>query len=99
MLHKNLPVLIIPAFNPDQTLVTLLSEHHALNCRQHCIIVNDGSNPELLPIFNQLEALEYTVLHHDRNQGKGKALKTAMNYYRAHLSESSPGVITADADG
>lgn len=99
MLHKNLPVLIIPAFNPDKTLVNLLSEHHALNCGQHCIVVNDGSKPDLLPIFNELEDMGYTVLHHAHNQGKGTALKTAMNYYLAHLSESSPGVITADADG
>lgn len=99
MLQSNLPVLIIPAFNPDKTLLTLLSEHHASGIKQTCIIVNDGSHQTSMPIFNELEALGYLVLHHDKNQGKGSALKTAMNYYLAHLSESSPGVITADADG
>ncbi|WED42758.1 bifunctional glycosyltransferase family 2/GtrA family protein [Legionella cardiaca] len=99
MLLKNFPVLIIPAYNPDERLIELLKEHKALFSEQACIIVNDGSHPHTLAIFNQLEAQGYTVLHHERNQGKGAALKTAMNHYLAIFSETTPGVITADADG
>ncbi|KTC86962.1 bifunctional glycosyltransferase family 2/GtrA family protein [Legionella brunensis] len=99
MSFKNYPVLIIPAYNPDQRLIQLLKEHKELFGEQECIIVNDGSHAESLTIFKQLEMQGYKVLHHEQNQGKGAALKTAMNYYLAFFSEATPGVITADADG
>lgn len=99
MLHKSYPVLIIPAYNPDKKLVELLKQHKQLGYDQKCIVVNDGSNQGSNEIFRELEAEGYIVLHHDKNQGKGAALKTAMNYYLDHFSASSPGVITADADG
>ncbi|ASQ47352.1 bifunctional glycosyltransferase family 2/GtrA family protein [Legionella clemsonensis] len=93
------PVLIIPAYNPDEGLIQLLNKHRELFPEQQCIIVNDGSNADSLNVFKQLEANGYIVLHHEQNQGKGAALKTAMNYYLAVFSDKSPGVITADADG
>lgn len=99
MLQQHLPVLIIPAFNPDATLIKLLAEHRALNLAQECIIVNDGSHEASSALFIALEQQGYVVLHHDKNQGKGAALKTAMNYYLAHFSNHYAGVITADADG
>lgn len=96
---KNYPVLIIPAYNPDERLIQLLDEHKIHYGEQQCIIVNDGSNPQTAIIFQQLQNQGYIVLHHDYNQGKGAALKTAMNYYLANFADSTPGVITADADG
>ncbi|CEK09327.1 bifunctional glycosyltransferase family 2/GtrA family protein [Legionella hackeliae] len=99
MPSKNYPVLIIPAYNPDERLSQLLKEHSELCSEQKCIIVNDGSTAESMKIFNQLESDGYIVLHHKRNQGKGAALKTAMNYYLAVFSQEMTGVITADADG
>lgn len=108
-MHKNIadcsnislsyPILIIPAFNPDRTLVDLLKGHNALNNKQICIVVNDGSDGCFDDIFDEVEQLGKIVLRHKKNQGKGAALKTAMNYYLAHFSEKSPGLITADADG
>ncbi len=94
-----LPVLIIPAYNPDNTLITLLQSYKAANPDQQCIIVDDGSIPAAQVIFTILESQGYLVLRHDKNLGKGAALKTAMHYYLAHFANSSPGVVTADADG
>lgn len=99
MTLQSFPVLIIPAYNPDNLLVDLLEKHTALNNGQACIVVNDGSHPASAPIFQRVQALGCLVLHHDKNQGKGAALKTAMNYYLTHMAETSTGVITADADG
>ncbi|KTD07865.1 bifunctional glycosyltransferase family 2/GtrA family protein [Legionella jamestowniensis] len=93
------PVLIIPAYNPDDRLISLLKEHRELFPEQQCIIVNDGSEVGFLNVFKQLETSGYIVLHHQQNQGKGAALRTAMNYYLAVFSDKAPGVVTADADG
>lgn len=94
-----LPVLIIPAYNPDSTLVTLLLNHKKLCEKQRCIIVNDGSSIATKSVFTLLESQGYLVLHHAKNQGKGAALKTGMRYYLEHFAQNSPGVVTADADG
>ena len=99
MLQHTLPILVIPAFNPDQMLTRLLQEHGKAGLDQPVIIVNDGSHPASSSIFSELEIAGYTVLHHDKNLGKGAALKTAMTYYLAHYSACTPGIVTADADG
>jgi glycosyltransferase involved in cell wall biosynthesis len=93
----NVPVLI-PAYNPDEALwkvVDGLIRHKFKNI----IIVNDGSKPGCEPIFQRLEKMkECHVLHHAVNLGKGRALKTGLNYFYLHFPKSI-GVVTADADG
>lgn len=98
-MSHNFPVLIIPAYNPNQELVDLLAEHKVLKNGQQCIVVNDGSSAGSNAVFDELQHLGYVVLHHQHNLGKGAALKTAMNYYLEHMAQDSCGVVTADADG
>lgn len=99
-MSSHLPLLIIPAFNPDKKqLLSLLKAHHALNSGQSCLVINDGSNPSYDPIFKTIENLGYKVLYHAKNLGKGAALKTAMRYYLDTIEETTAGLITADADG
>ncbi|WP_417666100.1 GtrA family protein [Pseudidiomarina sp.] len=97
-LKPTLPVIVIPAFNPDQRLlhlVTTLQESRELF--EAIVIVNDGSeSPKLFTAIKPSENLH--VLSHDKNCGKGAALKTAFRWVVDH-KPSAPGVITADADG
>jgi glycosyltransferase involved in cell wall biosynthesis len=60
------------------------------------IVVDDGSSGTSAELFNALDS-SAIVLHHERNRGKGAALKTAFRY----LSEQriSGQVVTLDADG
>ncbi|MCU0285696.1 MAG: glycosyltransferase family 2 protein [Acidobacteria bacterium] len=93
----NIPILI-PAYNPDETLLKvvtgLMSEHF-----EHIIIVNDGSPQECLPIFEQLAKIpQCSLLTHTQNRGKGRALKTGLNYFYEHFPGCA-GIVTADADG
>lgn len=91
------PVIVIPAYKPDISLISLIDE---LKKHQQLIIVNDGSGVNYLPIFHELEKMDnVTVLHHAVNLGKGQALKTAFNYFLNHYSHDCKGVVTADADG
>lgn len=94
----NNPVIVIPAYKPDQTLLDLAKE--LTQAKATLIVVNDGSGSSFLPLFEQLRSLEgVTVLDHAVNLGKGQALKTAFNYFLVHFPSSNEGVITADADG
>lgn len=95
MIH--VPVLI-PAYNPDENLLKVVAGLVRGHCG-HIIIVNDGSKPECAPIFAQLEKIpQCHVIVHERNCGKGRALKTGLNYFYTHFPESA-GVVTADSDG
>lgn len=91
-------VLVIPAFEPSDVLVSTVAE-----CTSHgferIVIVNDGSDSSYDPIFNQCITFPgVTVLRNEQNEGKGYSLKRAF----AHVYQSFPqasGVVTADADG
>lgn len=92
-------VLVIPAYNPDNTLIQLIQQHQQLTPQQPVIVINDGSNATCNPIFESLQQAGHTVIHHQTNLGKGAALKTAFRYYLDHLSKNHHGIVTADADG
>lgn len=95
--YYEIPV-IIPAYEPDDKLITLL---HALEQAgiSHVIVVNDGSGAQYEPLFMEAAKLENcTVLHHAVNLGKGRALKTAFNHC-LRVFEEAPGCVSADSDG
>lgn len=88
--------LIVPTFNPQENLVPLMETLSQMGF-EHIIMVNDGSPEECAPVFTRLASSVSTLVHHDRNQGKGAALKTA---FEIALRESDcKHVITLDADG
>lgn len=88
-------IVLIPAYNPDNELLRLVEELHKNNLK--IVVVNDGSNTKCDEIFSK--ATEYaTVISHEKNRGKGAALKTGI----AYIKENCVGegyFITADADG
>lgn len=92
-------VLVIPAYNPDERLIDLVSTFKARCPQQECIVINDGSKSACDSIFKAIEAQGVTVLHHGENYGKGEALKTGMRYFLHHYAKDSIGIVTADADG
>jgi glycosyltransferase involved in cell wall biosynthesis len=93
----NIPVLI-PAYNPDKTLILLVHQLIQLNFKD-IIIVNDGSKQECDEIFYILgEIKQCHILRHAVNLGKGRALKNGLNYFYLNFLNSF-GIVTADADG
>lgn len=90
-------VVIIPAYNPDDRLLSLVDELLQNNFMQ-IVIVNDGSTEDG-KVFSALEkAGKVKIVRHHVNLGKGRALKTAFNYI-LNSFEDCIGVITVDADG
>ncbi len=87
--------IVIPAYNPDVRLIALLKELSE-KLEAVLLIVNDGSRLETKEIFQEAERYGI-VLQHDRNYGKGKAVKTALTFIREQMD--SGRIIIADADG
>lgn len=85
--------MLIPAFRPGPELPKLLDAIRR-GVFEALIVVDDGSGTEYLPIFDQLPA---RVLRHEKNLGKGAALRTGIAYAMTH--HPGCGVVTADADG
>jgi putative flippase GtrA len=63
------------------------------------IVVDDGSPPEDKEFLDSLaEKPRVHLLRHAINLGKGRALKTGINYFATTLTNFA-GLVTADADG
>lgn len=91
-------VVLIPAFNPDSSLLETVEGLAGLGFRDF-VVVDDGSRPESECIFNRLAARDgCVVLRHAVNLGKGRALKTGLNHFLLHFPDGR-GVVTVDADG
>lgn len=88
-------VALIPAYRPDQTMIDILKQLHQEGL--HSVIVDDGSGSDYHALFEQA-AFYGTVLRHDRNRGKGAALKTGLGYIQKRF-EKNTVIVTMDADG
>ncbi len=91
------PIVIIPVLNPDEKLIALVEQLKQLDLKT--VVINDGSNPECLYIFDILKTwFQCEICTHEKNMGKGAALKTGIEYAALKYPECS-GYVTADADG
>ena len=91
-------VVIIPAYEPAESFPAYVRSLTKENISA-CVVVDDGSGESYAARFQEVAACpKCVVLHHERNQGKGAALKTAFSYCREHFPASSV-YATADADG
>lgn len=83
--------VIIPTFNNGGTVAGVVER--ALKVCPDVIVVNDGSTDNTA---SGLCGSEITLLTHERNKGKGKALKTGLEYAaRSGFTHA----VTIDADG
>ena len=90
-------ILLIPSLNPSQKLPSFIEELHELGFWR-IIVVDDGSAAKHQLVFEQLQDLKCTVVHHQKNYGKGAAIKSGLEKARK-LYGDSISVITADSDG
>ncbi len=87
--------ILIPAYEPDEKLVSLVGELHERGFR--IIVVNDGSNAGYQKIFDKCKPYA-AVIGYGINRGKGYALKYGMRYIRDNCPDIT-GFVTADSDG
>lgn len=89
--------IIIPSLEPDMKMISLI-EDLTKEGFQNIVIVNDGSNDDYLTLYNiAKEKYGCKVLTHGVNLGKGRAIKTALNYLITETDVA--GAITVDSDG
>lgn len=92
------PYIIIPALNPDDSLIGYCDELIAKGL-DSILLVDDGSDAEYRHVFEVLSD-RCDIIKHDVNKGKGVALKAAFAHFLAlpNANEFS-GVVTCDCDG
>lgn len=88
--------ILIPAYEPKEKLITLIDDIQKITDTP-IIVVNDGSGEEYKKIFDQVEKKGVKVLNHEKNKGKGEAIKTGIKYLMEIGEEE--GVVSADCDG
>lgn len=92
-------VILIPSLNPDEKLVNYVKELAGYGFPK-ILVVNDGSSSDYDCFFEECAAFEQcTVIRHEVNRGKGRALKTGMTYYLEHFADEYGGIVMGDADG
>ncbi len=90
-------IVVLPSLNPDYRL-NLVVDGVLKEGFKRIVIVNDGSDEEHLAPFKEAsEKPGVTVLTHEVNKGKGRALKTAFSYVIENISDCD-GVVTIDGD-
>jgi len=93
MMQMKLSV-IIPVYNEEKTLTTLLSKVKKNKFNKEIIIVNDGSYDGTKEILENLKdrSPHIKVFHHKKNHGKGSAIRTGLTKTTGDI------IIIQDAD-
>lgn len=85
--------VLVPAFNEARTIRELLSRVEAAPYEKQVIVVDDGSTDGTGEILAEYAGRPgYTILRHERNLGKGAAIRTAIAHARGDVC------IVQDAD-
>ena len=89
--------IIVPSYNPDDKLEEVV-EGLVQGGFEDILVINDGSKEDTLSHFEAVKQYkEVTLLVHEVNKGKGRAMKTAFSYVLENRPDSV-GVITVDGD-
>jgi len=71
--------VIVPVFNEEKTIRELLDRIQAVPLEKEIIIVNDGSTDQTSKLLEEFSTQRNVrLLAHERNQGKGAAIRTAI---------------------
>jgi dolichol-phosphate mannosyltransferase len=87
--------VIIPVYNEETTLAEIIRRVRATGLAHEIIAVDDGStdsSPQILADLQSNGAPPLTILSHERNQGKGAAVRTGLTAVTGDL------VLVQDAD-
>lgn len=88
-------IAVIPAYEPNESFEKIASELKALDYK--VVVGDDGSLPDKQIQFDRIKKYAI-VLRHTKNRGKGRAIKTALEFIRDNMPDEN-GIVTVDADG
>ena len=86
--------VVIPVYNEKNTIREILRQVRVVPVAQQIILVDDCSKDGTRDVLRELEQTDtdLTIVYHDKNQGKGAALRTGFQHARGQI------VIVQDAD-
>ncbi len=84
--------ILIPIYNEQATILEIIKRVHAVPFEKEIVAVDDGSTDNTRELLSQVENEGIAVLYHDRNRGKGAAIRTALQRATGDI------VIIQDAD-
>ncbi len=70
--------ILIPVYNEETTIAHLIDAVLKTPYEKEIIIINDGSTDNTPEILKQIQYPEVFTIHHNRNTGKGGALRTGL---------------------
>tara|TARA_B100000989_G_C19519076_1_gene463169 strand:- start:460 stop:1152 length:693 start_codon:yes stop_codon:yes gene_type:complete len=84
--------IIIPVFNEKNSILKIIEKIENIEITKEIIIVDDYSSDGTREILKKINRENYKIFYHDKNLGKGAAIKTAKTHIRGDI------VIIQDAD-
>ena len=78
--------VVIPVFNEEATIATLISRVLQVNVPCEIIVVDDGSSDQTAELLTAMaEKIPLRLFQHDHNQGKGAAIRTGLGQVRGNV--------------
>lgn len=73
--------ILMPVYNEEERIADALKQALAVNypCEIELVVVNDGSRDGTAEILDRADDTRVRVITHERNAGKGAAIKTAVD--------------------
>lgn len=84
--------VIVPVFNERETVAEILMRVQSVPVSKEVLVVDDGSTDGTAEILAGIQAENLRVFRHERNRGKGAAIRTALAHARGRIT------IIQDAD-
>jgi glycosyltransferase involved in cell wall biosynthesis len=84
--------VVIPVYNEKDFLAEVVRQVQATPYRKEIIIVDDASTDGTREVADRLRSEEVRIFHHERNRGKGAALRTGFAQTKGDI------VLIQDAD-
>lgn len=84
--------VLIPAYNEVHNIQNILNKIGEVNIPKEIIVVDDGSTDGTRELLNTLKSDTIKVVFHEKNQGKGGAIRTAIAHSTGDI------IIIQDAD-
>ena len=70
--------IIIPVYNEKNTITKIINRVKAVRIPKEIIVIDDGSTDGTRQILKEIKDPEIKVVFHDKNYGKGHAVRTGI---------------------